>query len=120
MFWGHICRCAHAGAALRQTGVSGTYTSRETEINNFDEVVLIEEDIVRFQVPVHNVGLVGDAHPLANIADDGESTRYGQGQGFGGERVTGKILHGDSIGPTHGEEVIDANDVFVGDFSRVA
>src|SRR5262249_3058780 len=116
----HIRRCAHAGAALGQTRVSGTDPSREPEIDDFDEVVFIDEDIVRFQVPVHNVSLVGDTHPLANIGDDVEPTRYGQGQSLGGQRVTGKILHGDSIGPTDGEEVIDTNDIFVGDFPGVA
>src|SRR5207253_631307 len=54
LFWGHIRRCAHARTALGQTGVSGTDTSRETEIDDFDEVVLIDEDIVGFQIPVHN------------------------------------------------------------------
>src|SRR4030095_15255803 len=73
----HIGRCAHASAALGQAGVSGTNPSRQTEIDDFNEVVLIDKDIVRFQVPMHNVGLVGDAHPLANTPDDVAPAQHG-------------------------------------------
>ena len=69
---------------------------------------------------MHNVGVMGHAHPSADSAHDLESAWHGQRQTFGGQRVTEKILHGDGVGAAHGEEVVNADDVFVGNFPGVA
>ena len=42
----------------------------QTEICDFDQAVLVDEDVLRFQIPVYDLGVVDVFEPAQELIDD--------------------------------------------------
>lgn len=90
----------------------------QPEVHHLDPVVPAHQKVSRFHIPVHDTAGMGGAQAPGHL--DGETQRPARSQATVPlqdlPQVAGfEVLHGDRVGPLEIQEIVDADDVVVGD-----
>ena len=108
----------HLARARHRRRVGG---ASDAEVHDPDDPAAVDHDVLRLEVPVHHALAVGFGEAAQHLLH--ERQRLGDGDFFFLVQHLAQVrpfdeLHGEELRPLELAEVVDADDVLVGDFAR--
>src|SRR5689334_21195875 len=118
LFRRHVLKCPDHGAS---TGVLRRFDgTRKSEIHQVNRVGLVDHDVRRLQIAMHDTLLVSRAQSCAELQNEIKASIEGYWSGFEEGRQVDTVyeLHRNELGTVDLTQVEHSNDVLVRDLSR--
>src|SRR5262249_39147623 len=130
----HVLKCANnrpddrfpEGAGGRPAGAfvnligRQTYRSGDAEVHEKRPAVLVDHDVGRLEVAVHDAGSMRGNEPRQGLSQNGQRARYWK-MSFGsqnrGEIITLDVRHRDVLDAADLSEIVNTDDVLVRDLA---